>query len=110
MSWAKSIICIWLFILIWTVPSFRAMATAYFNICEGFLVKHKKKVLLTVLVLYLLITLFLQWLHPVDGDEAQAWLIARDRPSLKEIYSSMEYEGTPALWHTLLRPFARPGL
>lgn len=110
MSWTKSIICIVLFALIWIVPSFRAIATTYFNICEAFLVKHKKKVLFAVLGIYILITLFLQWSHPVDGDEGQAWLIARDTHSLKEMYSLMGYEGSPALWHTLLRPFAKPGL
>jgi hypothetical protein len=110
MSWAKSIICIVLFALIWIVPSFRAIAATYFNICEEFLAKHKQKVLFTVLGLYIVITLFLQWGHPVDGDEGQAWLIAGDTHSLKEMYSLMGYEGSPALWHTLLRPFARPGL
>ena len=110
MSWAKSIICIALFALIWIVPSFRAIATTYFNSCEAFLVRHKQKVLLTVLGIYILITLFLQWGHPVDGDEGQAWLIAGDTHSLKEMYALMGYEGSPALWHTLLRPFAKPGL
>lgn len=110
MSWAKSTICITLFVLIWTVPSFRAMTLAYFNSCEEFLAKHKKRILFAVLALYILTALFLQWHHPVDGDEGQAWLIARDPDSLKEMYSLMGYEGTPALWHTLLRPFARTGL
>jgi hypothetical protein len=39
----------------------------------------------------------------------KAWLIARDTSSLRQIYSLMGYEGTPALWHMLLLPFARSG-
>lgn len=40
--------------------------------------------------------------HEKWADEAQAWLIARDL-SLKAIwFHEMRYEGTPALWHTIL--------
>lgn len=42
-------------------------------------------------------------------DEAQAWLIARDA-SLTNLLALMNYEGTPALWHLILLPFAKAGL
>ena len=41
-------------------------------------------------------------------DEAQAWLLARDL-SLTELLQYMNYEGSPALWHLILMPFAKMG-
>ena len=46
--------------------------------------------------------------HEPWRDEAQAWLIARDLP-LPGILHQMGYEGSPALWHLLLIPFAKLG-
>lgn len=40
--------------------------------------------------------------HEPWADEAQSWLIARDN-SLLDIFKTMRYEGTPALWHVLLK-------
>jgi hypothetical protein len=36
-------------------------------------------------------------------DELQAWLIARDTASWSDFLQAMRYEGTPPLWHALLR-------
>jgi hypothetical protein len=47
--------------------------------------------------------------HEPWFDEAQAWLIARDLDIIS-IFKQMAYEGTPALWHLLLVPFAKTGL
>jgi hypothetical protein len=40
--------------------------------------------------------------HEQWTDEAQAWLIARDMPFLKMMFSEMHYEGSPGLWHVIL--------
>ena len=40
--------------------------------------------------------------HEPWGDEAQAWLIARDLPLGKMMFSEMHYEVSPGLWHAIL--------
>jgi hypothetical protein len=40
--------------------------------------------------------------HEPWADEAQAWLVARDLPFWKMIFSEMRYEQSPGLWHVLL--------
>ncbi len=40
--------------------------------------------------------------HEIWGDEAQAWLIARDSVSLPDLYKNLRYEGHPGLWHICL--------
>ncbi len=40
--------------------------------------------------------------HEPWADEAQAWLIARDMPFWKMIFSEMHYEVAPGSWHALL--------
>jgi hypothetical protein len=40
--------------------------------------------------------------HAMFGDEAQAWLIARDSGNLLELAQHLRYEGHPALWYLLL--------
>jgi hypothetical protein len=40
--------------------------------------------------------------HEMFGDEAQAWLIARDSRNLLELAQHLRYEGHPALWYLLL--------
>ena len=46
--------------------------------------------------------------HEIWRDEAQSWLIARDIP-LSLLFQQINYEGTPALWHLILMPFAKAG-
>lgn len=48
--------------------------------------------------------------HEIWRDEGQAWLLARDAPSVGFLLAQLGYEGSPGLWHLLLRPFARAGL
>jgi len=57
---------------------------------------------------YALLAVFATIHHEPWRDEAQAWLIARDLP-LSGVIAQMGYEGTPALWHLLLFPFAQLG-
>lgn len=40
--------------------------------------------------------------HEPWADEAQSWLISRDVPFRKMLFSEMHYEGSPALWNLLL--------
>lgn len=63
-----------------------------------------------VLILFLLISSFLVINHEPWRDEAQAWLIARDSPTMGAVFSAMGYEGSPALWHTILFGLSHLGL
>jgi hypothetical protein len=40
--------------------------------------------------------------HEPWADEAQSWLVARDLPFWKMIFSQMRYENSPGLWQTVL--------
>src|SRR5207302_6171201 len=40
--------------------------------------------------------------HPMWLDEAQAWCVARDAHSLRELFWNMRYDGHPALWYLCL--------
>lgn len=44
--------------------------------------------------------------HTIWFDEAQAWLLARDNSLIELLFYRIRYEGTPALWHLMLYPFA----
>jgi hypothetical protein len=50
---------------------------------------------------YVLLSLLLTMRHQPFGDEAQAWLLARDN-TLPGIFGLERYEATPGLWHLLL--------
>lgn len=47
-------------------------------------------------------------MHEPWRDEAQAWLIARDLP-WTSFFQQANYEGTPFLWHVMLRPLVLLG-
>jgi len=64
---------------------------------------------IAVTAVYAGLILFTTLHHEPWRDEAQAWLIARDA-SLPAFLKQMSYEGSPALWHLIQRPFARAGL
>lgn len=55
------------------------------------------------LVLYALLVGWATAHHEPWGDEAQAWLIARDLPLSRIFLHQLHHEGTPGLWHLLLR-------
>ncbi len=48
--------------------------------------------------------------HEPWADEAQAWLIARDRGFWDMLWRGVRYEGTPGLWHALLWIPAHTGM
>ncbi len=52
---------------------------------------------------FMLVTVPVALHHEMWRDELQAWLIARDSPSLASLFHSLRYEGHPALWYLLLR-------
>ena len=109
-SLIKSSTCLLFFILLWFSPAFKNTITQYFNRIESFLIRNKKIIFIITVGLYVVIIGLLQFYHTIDGDETQAWLIARDSESLWKMYSLMGYEGHPGLWHTILFPFARSGV
>jgi hypothetical protein len=85
----------------------RAQAMDFFGKMESILAKRKLFILWAVFFIYCVINLFLQLNHEVGGDEAQAWLLARDTVSLSEFFRYTHYEGSPALWHLVLFPFTK---
>jgi hypothetical protein len=42
--------------------------------------------------------------HEPWADEAQSWLIARDLPWTRMVFSELRYEGHPPLWYSILWP------
>lgn len=52
--------------------------------------------------LYCCVQVWMCLVHEAWGDEAQAWLLARDNSLLDLFYRRLHYEGTPGLWHLLL--------
>ncbi len=45
--------------------------------------------------------------HEMWRDEMQAWLLAKDSPSLAALYQNTLYEGHPLLWHVCLYGLAK---
>ena len=56
-----------------------------------------------ILILFICISIFIGSKHEPWADEAQAWLIARDASVGEIIFKIAKYEGTPMLWHLLLK-------
>ncbi len=69
------------------------------NKCNTIL--YLRRYLVTSVIL-LTLFLFLQTKHEYWGDEAQAFLIARDSNNLNELFQLVRYEATPPLWHLLI--------
>jgi hypothetical protein len=45
--------------------------------------------------------------HEMWRDEIEAWLLARDSGSLRELFQNLRNEGHPGLWYVLLMPLTR---
>ena len=55
---------------------------------------------LTLSTVFLIIGAVIAWHHEMWRDEMQAWLIARDAPSVIELFKILKrYEGHPSVWH-----------
>jgi hypothetical protein len=65
-----------------------------------------KFVIISIYVIYFLVSLGTLMEHVLWRDEAQAWLIARASNSLPELVSNLRYEGHPILWYLVIWPFA----
>ena len=65
---------------------------------------------LIALALYCCVQIWMCLVHEAWGDEAQAWLLARDNSLLDLFYRRLHYEGTPGLWHLLLWVETRLGV
>jgi hypothetical protein len=56
----------------------------------------------TTLGIFTTLLALLTWRHEMWRDELQAWLIARDSHSLRQLFHALHYEGHPSLWYLLL--------
>lgn len=64
----------------------------------------------TVLFLYILSLSIISYFHEPWGDEAQAWVIARDCSIKELIFEIGHLEGHPPLWWLYLSIFAKTGM
>lgn len=68
--------------------------------------KENNKILNTIiLIIFISLSLFVGAKHEPWADEAQAWLIARDASIYDIIFHIARYEGSPVMWHLLLKFF-----
>lgn len=65
----------------------------------------KNPFLIFCFLLFIAIGIFNVAHHTPWRDEAQSWLIVRDL-SFPEMIQQMSYEGSPPLWHILIKPLA----
>lgn len=64
---------------------------------------------LLVLISFIVLTVIIGKRHEPWADEAQAWLLARDASIKNLIVNNMRYEGSPVLWHLVLKFFIKIG-
>ena len=70
----------------------------------------EKIIELLVLLSFVVLTYYIGSHHEHWADEAQAWLLARDADWLELITYHMKYEGSPVLWHFIIKCFISCGL
>ncbi len=59
-----------------------------------------KQFAITLSAIFLVAGAVVAWNHEMWRDEMQAWLIARDAPSVFELFNILKrYEGHPSVWH-----------
>ncbi len=71
--------------------------------------EKNKQLYRIVFAIYCIAVLFGVMNHEPWGDEAQAWLIARDN-NMAGIFNTLPAEGHPPLWYLVLFPFAQLGV
>lgn len=69
---------------------------------------YSNKANITLLSIWLFITIFTLFHHEIWRDEAQAWCICRDL-SIIDIWKTIRIEGHPIVWYLILFPFAKLG-
>ncbi len=62
---------------------------------------------LSITLIFMVISMWLIQNHEMWRDELQTWLLARDSPSIIELFANLKYEAHPGLWHILLYPISR---
>ncbi len=62
---------------------------------------------LSITLIFAATSIWLVQYHEMWRDELQAWLLARDSPSIIELFTNLKYEAHPGLWHILLYPLSR---
>ncbi|MDR1764052.1 MAG: hypothetical protein LBR64_08925 [Dysgonamonadaceae bacterium] len=62
-----------------------------------------------VFAAFLILGIALALHHEPWADEAQSWLLARDSSLRQLLVERVRYEGSPALWHIIIMPFAKLG-
>ena len=68
---------------------------------------NKKYIIISIIILiYAFITAGIMMHHELWGDEAQAWLVARDL-DIYGLIGHVRTEGHPLLWYFILLPFAK---
>ncbi|OHD59733.1 MAG: hypothetical protein A2096_09110 [Spirochaetes bacterium GWF1_41_5] len=72
---------------------------------ENFFLKNKINII--IILSYAVSTGFILCFHEPWGDEAEAWLIARDLDFFSMIFRQIRYCGTPFIWYTCIFPFAK---
>ncbi|OGF48856.1 MAG: hypothetical protein A2231_07445, partial [Candidatus Firestonebacteria bacterium RIFOXYA2_FULL_40_8] len=65
---------------------------------------------ISIILIFVLLSVLIISKHEIWRDEGRAWLIAQSAENIPELLSSLKYDGTPALWHLTLYPFAKAGL
>jgi hypothetical protein len=84
------------------VPVSPAAPAAVPDLAERYARQVALPTALAVTAVYLLVCGPLALNHAMWIDEAQAFLLARDSHSLRELIYNLRYEGHPPLWHLLL--------
>jgi len=74
-----------------SLPGQGAPGPRYAEVSAGFLA--------TAVLGFFFLGLILLLRHEMWQDEWQAWLLAKDSPSLPELFRHLRYEGHPGLWH-----------
>jgi len=69
--------------------------------------KIKIPKLLVFTAIYAILVSFLSYHHAMWRDELQAWLIAKETTSIRDLLSILKRESHPLLWYMILLPFAR---
>ncbi|OGF45861.1 MAG: hypothetical protein A2452_08230 [Candidatus Firestonebacteria bacterium RIFOXYC2_FULL_39_67] len=65
---------------------------------------------LSLILAFVFLSVLIISKHEIWRDEGRAWLIAGSAEYLPTLFKALKYDGTPALWHLILNPFAKAGL
>ncbi|ARV61978.1 hypothetical protein BZZ01_28135 [Nostocales cyanobacterium HT-58-2] len=72
------------------------------NLLKNLVFKNHSIFTFLLVSVFLIVSLIGIINHEMWRDELQAWMIARDSSSLRELFNNLKDEGHPGLWHTCL--------